>query len=119
MVGPDQSTGKAEAPTTPPAVKVIGDIPVLYADAVSSQAYVRNTSKFFLVRFDPNPHGVGTPEISVVQQIVMPMEGFVQMWVFFEHRLKMMIRDGTISKDIIEHYREQARALPGASSESL
>ncbi len=39
-------------------------------------------------------------------QVVMPVENFVMSVAFLEHRLKMMIDQGAISKTLVDHARE-------------
>jgi hypothetical protein len=106
-----------ESPVT--QVKIVSDIPVVFADAVSMQTYGPGISKFYLVRIDPDPLGAGSNKVAAVLQVVMPMDGFIQMWAFFEQRLKTMLKDGVISKSEIDKAREAVQQLPGSSSEPL
>jgi hypothetical protein len=124
MAGPEEKKADAAGgeqpaiPAIPASVRVVSDIPVVFADGVSSQSYGIGISKFFLVRIDPDPQS-GPNRPVLIQQVVMPIDGFIQMWAFFEHRLKIMIKDGVATKDMVERFRADIGKLPGGSDEPL
>jgi hypothetical protein len=86
------------------AVKLIQDIPVIFADGVISQSYIPGISKFYLYRTDigPDVDASQPPRNVPVVQVVMSARGFAGMLHFFHHRLKIMIRDGAISQDMVD-----------------
>ena len=104
-------------PAAPIKVRIVQDIPLFYAEGVSGHSYGSGVSRFQLIRAEPDPEG-GPPR-PVYTDIVMPIEAFVQMWVFFEHRLKTMVNDGTVTRDQINRTRAHVQTLPGGSSEPL
>jgi hypothetical protein len=91
-----------------PSVKVVQDLPLIFADGVLSQAWGANLSKFYLSRIDSDPQpglGPGNKVVPLVQ-IVMPIDGFVQMVAFFEMRLRMMVNNKVITQDMIDKARQ-------------
>ena len=101
----DQAGGSTPAPI--PAVKVVQDIPVLFADGVSSQSYGIGFSKFFLYRWDPDPFAKGTGTPVPILQVAMPTDGFVAMWLFFEQRIRMMVKEGALTQEDIDQKRQK------------
>jgi hypothetical protein len=75
---------------------------------VLSQAFGPGVSKFYLSRVDsaPEPGLGGGNKIVPLVQIVMPAEGFVHMVAFFEMRLKMMVENKIITKEMIDRARK-------------
>jgi hypothetical protein len=74
-------------PQAPAAVRIVPDIPVIFADGVMSQAFALGVSKFYLYRTDTAPNVLeGNTNVPVLQ-IVMTAQGFAAMLHFFEHRL--------------------------------
>jgi hypothetical protein len=94
----DETVSQAVAPAR---VKIVPDIPVVFADGAMSQAFGPGISKFYLYRndFDPNLSGA---ENTPVAQIVMPAEGFAAMVHFLQHRLQVMIEAKVISQEAID-----------------
>jgi len=116
MAGPNDTN---DALLSIPAVKVVQDVPVIYADGIASHANSPKISKFYFFRIDPDPNGASPGKPTFVSQVVMPMDGFLQMWAFIEHRLKLMIKAGAISKADIGAARASTRSLEGWSSDPL
>jgi hypothetical protein len=100
-----ETTEPDKAPASIPAVKIVPDVPVIFADGVISQSWGPGISKFYLGRFDGDPEAKKEAISVPVVQMVMPAEGFVQMVAFFEHRLKAMIEKGIVSQDSIDSAR--------------
>lgn len=86
-------------PAAIPVVKVVGDIPVIFTDGVSSHSYAPGIAKYYLFRVDSDPLALGNDKTVTVAQIIMQAEGFAKMVAFLNHRLKLMVRDGAISKE--------------------
>ncbi|MCA6105112.1 MULTISPECIES: hypothetical protein [Bradyrhizobium] len=98
-----------EAPVSgpaPTAVRIVPDIPTIFADGSISQSWGPGVSKFYFGRIDADPHVQGAPTSTVVAQVIMPTEGFVAMVTFFEHRLKMMVEAGAVSQETIDRSRQ-------------
>jgi hypothetical protein len=96
------------APAEIPAAKVVQDLPVIFADGVLSQAWSANLSKFYLSRIDSDPQPGPGRENKLVPlvQIVMPIDGFIQMVAFFEMRLKMMVNSKVITQEMIDKAKQ-------------
>jgi hypothetical protein len=101
-------TGKAASPPAEAAVsvvRIVPEIPLLFADAVKSHAYGTGISKFYFVRTDADPDATRTPKEVVVAQIVMPTIGFAKMVHFLQHRLDVMLKEGGISQEALDEIR--------------
>jgi hypothetical protein len=99
--------GNAAAATpTIPVVKIVPDIPTIFADGVLSQNYGPGVSKFFLGRFDADPAAQKDIASVPVAQIIMPADGFIHMMAFFEHRVKTMVEQGAIAQATVDKARE-------------
>lgn len=100
-----ESVSAATEPAPPPevpAVRIVVDIPIVFADGVISHSYAPGIAKFFLYRNNSDPF-VSVPNKNViVAQVVMQAEGFAKAVHFFNHRLKLMVRDGSISQEAME-----------------
>lgn len=94
----------APAPVIP-EVKISPDIPVLFSDGALSQVYGPGIAKFYLGRFDADPHVLSTSKSIAVAQVIMPAEGFAAMMAFFEHRVKLMVKDGVLSQEFVDRQR--------------
>ena len=82
----------------PTVVKVVQDLPVIFADGVMSQWYSPGgVCKFHLGRLDPDPRASADPKEVPILQVVMPTDGFVSMVAFCEHRLDAMIEAGIVT----------------------
>jgi hypothetical protein len=83
------------------AVRIIHDIPVIFSDGVMSHSYITGVSKFYLYRTDSAPNVADGARNVPVVQVIMSAQGFAGMLHFFQHRLKLMIRDGAISQELV------------------
>ncbi len=80
--------------------------PTVFADAVSSLANSPNIVKFFLSRFEPSFTGDGRSQLQPFEQVIMPIDGFASMLVFFEAHLKVMVSQGYITEARLTELRE-------------
>jgi hypothetical protein len=96
----------ADEQNAPQEVRIVQDIPVVFADGVMSQSYIEGVSKFYLYRTDAAPIVTDGARNVPVVQVVMSAHGFAGMIHFFEHRLKMMIADGAISQASVDKIKE-------------
>ena len=101
--------GETSSPSglvNPAAVKIVPDIPAIFADGAISQNWGPGISKFYLGRLDADPNAKGDGTSVPVAQIIMPAEGFVYMVAFFEHRLKTMVEKGIVSQQLVDTAHE-------------
>ena len=87
-----------------------GDFPTpqfstVFADAVGSLANSPTIVKFFLSRFEPSFVGDGKSQLQPFAQVIMPVDGFASMFVFFEAHLKTMINAGHITETRLTELR--------------
>jgi hypothetical protein len=88
-------------------VRIAPETQVIFADGIASHAWTPNLSKFYLVRYDSDPLAQAASNTQTfVAQIVMPNDGFVMSFAFLEHRLKMMLEGGAITKESVDKARE-------------
>ena len=79
--------------------------PTVFADGVSTLVNSQTVVKFFLSRFEPSFKGDGRSQLQAFAQVVMPMDGFATMFVFFEAQLKTMIKAGYVSEERLAELR--------------
>lgn len=111
MAGEDAPPNEAQAvdvPLTaePALVKIVPEIPVIFADTAASHSYGPGIAKFYLMRFDSDPWGRPESKMTPVAQVIMPAEGFLGLFTFFEQRLKTMVAQGILTQAQVEASRE-------------
>jgi hypothetical protein len=79
--------------------------PTVFADGVMSMAHSPTMVKFFLHRFDPDFASSGESQVQPIAQVVMPMEGFVATYAFFERSVKAFIERGVVSQERVDEFR--------------
>jgi hypothetical protein len=87
-------------------VRTIPDVTVVYADTVINQIMGPGISKFTFCRIDSIAGVIDEYEKVEVAQIIMPSINFADMVAFFEHRLKVMIKNGYLDQAIIDERRK-------------
>ena len=102
--GVEKSQPQVVTPNT--NVKIVQETPVIFADGIASHAWTQNLSKFYLVRYDSDPLAQSLNTQTFVAQIVMPNDGFVMAFAFLEHRLKVMLDGGSITKESLDKARQ-------------
>lgn len=88
--------------------------PVIFADNASSLISSPTTVKFYLARIDPSFQGDGRSQPHAIAQIVMPLEGFAMMFVFFEAQITAMVNSGDLTEEQLAQWR--AVFKPGQST---
>lgn len=78
---------------------------VLFADGVWSLTNSPSVVKYYLVRLDPSFAGDGKVQANPIAQIVMPIDGFVNMFAFFEAQLQNLVNGGVVSHEHLERAR--------------
>jgi hypothetical protein len=96
----DQEPAARIAPEFPTS-----NFPNAFADTITSLANSPTTVKFFLARFEPDFHGGGTSKMQPFAQIVMPMDGFLAAFCFFEDRIKTFLEAGHITQARLDEFR--------------
>jgi hypothetical protein len=97
-----KATGDGDPFPAPVSVRIVPDIPTVFADGIVSQSYIAGVSKFYFFRTDSDPDVTKPAKNTVIAQIIMPAEGFAAMVHFLQHRLKMMIADKAISQEAVD-----------------
>jgi len=80
--------------------------PTVFADGVVSLVNSPTVVKFFLGRIEPSFAGDGRSQMQAFEQVIMPMDGFAAMFVFFEVQLKSMMQRGLITEDRLAELRK-------------
>ena len=82
------------------------NFPFLFADNVSNFAYGQSIVRLFLVRNDPS-FNAGTDEArsQPVAQLVMPLDGFLAMTLFFDHVLSTLVSENVLSQARVDELR--------------
>ena len=88
----------AETTQNPQADFPAPQFPTEFADGVMSLVYSPTVIKFFLSRFEPSFAGDGRSQMQAFAQVVMPMDGFASMVMFFEAYLRVLVQAGHITE---------------------
>jgi hypothetical protein len=89
----------------PTPVRLVSDIPVVYADGITNHVIGPGISKFYLHRSDATPRNPNEYNQVTVVQIIMPSTGLVDMVAFLEHRLRSMVKNEQITQEYIDERR--------------
>jgi hypothetical protein len=74
------------------------NFPTVFADSVQSLINSQTIVKFYLARFEPSFVGDGRTQMQSFAQVIMPMDGFASMFVFFEAQLRVLVQNGFITE---------------------
>ena len=83
----------------------------IYAESASNLAFMSGMGKFYLTRQDPAAHGDGeTDTVSrVVAQIVMPLDGLINTYLFMEEVIADAGNENPVIQQLIESLRQFRR----------
>jgi hypothetical protein len=81
------------------------NFPTVFADGVQSLINSPAVVKFFLARFEPTFVGDGRSQLQAFAQVIMPMDGFAMMFVFFEAQLRGLVQRGFITEKRLTELR--------------
>jgi hypothetical protein len=95
----------SDARTAAPSDFPPPQFPTIFADNAGSLVNSASIVKFFLNRFDPSFQGDGRSQTQAIAQVVMPIEGFGFMFVFFEAQIRTMINNGFITEAQLTEWR--------------
>jgi hypothetical protein len=79
--------------------------PTVFADGVSNIANTPTIVKFFMMRFEPSLTSSGPQKPQAFAQVIMPMDGFMATFAFFEAAIKRYLSQGTISEERLNEMR--------------
>jgi len=96
----ERRTGLTQSAGFPPA-----NFPTVFADSVLSMANSPSVVKFYLARIEPNFAGDGTNQLQAFAQVIMPINGFARMFVFFEAQLRLLVQNGLITEQSLGEMR--------------
>jgi hypothetical protein len=80
----------------------------LFADGVLNFAHTAHVVKFYLARLEPTLDGSPGGSSTVVGQVIMPVDAFVNTTVFFEAALNRLLEAKVITKEQLEAARAVA-----------
>lgn len=91
-----------------------GNVPVAFADGVSSFVNAGGVAKFYFYRIDPNLWGRGGAVYNPVVQVVMPSEAFPLTAAFLVAQVKRMIASKQITQENWDGMVDTFSTLPGS-----
>src|SRR5689334_4301988 len=97
----DNSPAPAMAPMYPDA-----NFPIMFADGAMAITNSPTIVKFFMYRFDPNFAADGRTIPQPFTQVVMPMDGFASMAVFFDIAIRYFLSRGLVTEDRLAEIRK-------------
>jgi hypothetical protein len=103
----ERRTGQTQSAGFPPA-----NFPTVFADGVVSMSTSASVVKFFLARVEPNFAGDNTNQVQAFAQVIMPIDGFARMFVFFEAQLRILVQNGVVSEQSLAEMRSVFASPP-------
>jgi hypothetical protein len=101
-------------PKLPPLQPPTGEFPetnfpVVFVDGAWSLVNNSHIVKIYLARLDPNYAGTGVSKANPAVQLVLPIDGFVNLVAFLDAQLGTLIARGTVTNEQLEKAREPYR----------
>src|SRR5260370_39903302 len=96
----DATTGQTHSGGFPPP-----NFPTVFADSVLSMANSPSVVKFYLARVEPSLAGDGRAQMQAFAQVIMPIDGFAMMFVFFEAQLRLLVQNGIVTEQRLAELR--------------
>lgn len=81
-------------------------IPTIFADGVRNLANSSHIVKFYFYRLDPNVQDSNKAQVRTCAQAVMPVDGFVNMYVFFERAIQALQAQGIVTGQVVDQARQ-------------
>lgn len=78
---------------------------IAFADGAMAITNSPTIVKFFMYRFEPNFAGDGRTQPQPFAQVVMPMDGFAGMAVFFDIALRHFIANNLVDPQKVDEMR--------------
>jgi hypothetical protein len=82
------------------------EIPTIFADGVMNLANSPHVMKFYLFRLDPSAKDMQKAQARVCAQIVLPMNGFLNMVAFLERAVEGLRAQGIVTEEDISAARD-------------
>jgi len=103
----ERGTGQTQLAGFPPA-----NFPTVFADGVISMSNSASVVKFYLARVEPNFVGDNTNQVQAFAQVIMPIDGFATMFVFFEAQLRNLVQNGAVTEQRLAELRSVFTSPP-------
>jgi hypothetical protein len=87
------------------------DLPCVFADAVATCSHSVHNVKLYLARFEPEMVSGGDAIPKNVLQLIMPIDGFIHSYAFFEKRIEIMLKSGNITLEQLDAARKMMANL--------
>ena len=108
---PDKTEGAEAQPTESAFGPAEGfppqDLPTIFADMVANVAPTSSNIRMYLLRSDSDVSGANRVRNVPVAQIIMPVEGFVNMAVFLNQAVDKLVNVGLINREQVDWQRQQ------------
>lgn len=82
------------------------NFPVIFADGVQSIGWSAANIKFYLMRIEPSSIGSGKTQQQSFAQVVMPMDGFLSAFAFFEAAIEQLKKAELVKQERIDELRK-------------
>lgn len=79
--------------------------PTVYADGILSFANTGHVAKMYFARFDSSAADINQAYTNVTVQIIMPLDGLLNMYSFLEKSVLGLIQEGVLSADDLNRLR--------------
>ncbi|HEY4135785.1 MAG TPA: hypothetical protein VGO34_11280 [Alphaproteobacteria bacterium] len=73
-------------------------VPTIYSDGALNCAFNKSIMKIHFARSNPAVGPASGTTTELCAQIVMPIDGFLSSFVFFQNHIKRMLKDGLIKQ---------------------
>jgi hypothetical protein len=88
------------------------DIPTFFADGIINLANSPYILKFYFYRLDPNVRNPQKAEATACAQVVMPMNGFLNMYAFLEKAVETLRAQGVVTEKALDEARKAQAVQP-------
>jgi hypothetical protein len=96
--------------SAPPTEYLPYNFPTVFADSVSQAASSPTVMRFLLNRFASAVNVANAPpKAPPFLQVVMPMEGFIATYIYFEALVDNLVKQKIVSEEYLEAVRTSAR----------
>jgi hypothetical protein len=84
-------------------------IPTIFADGVANIANTGQIAKFYLFRFDPSLQHPSRARPTAAAQIVVSLDGLVNMMTFLEQAVAKLVQQGIILQSVVDAARQSQK----------
>jgi hypothetical protein len=82
------------------------EIPTIFADGVRNMANSPYIVKFYFYRLDPNVQDSQKAQVRTCAQAVLPIDGFINMYAFFERAIQQLQTQGIVVPEDLQAARK-------------